>query len=86
MSVIYGILLAIIQGITEFLPVSSFGHLVAAEKLMGMERSTGLLFETMLHLGTAAAIIFLFRRDLYRITEELLGMIMDIIGNILWFP
>ena len=53
MSVIYGILLAIIQGITEFLPVSSFGHLVAAEKLMGMERSTGLLFETMLHLGTA---------------------------------
>lgn len=82
MSVIYGILLAIIQGITEFLPVSSFGHLVAAEKLMGMERSTGLLFETMLHLGTAAAIIFLFRRDLYRITEELLGMIMDIIGNI----
>lgn len=81
MSVIYGVLLAIIQGITEFLPVSSFGHLVAAEKIMGIERNTGILFESMLHLGTAAAIVFLFRKDLYRIIEELIGMIMDIIGN-----
>lgn len=82
MSVIYRILLAVVQGITEFLPVSSYGHLVALEKLFGVEADTGILFESMLHLGTAAAILFLFRKDLYRIMEEFLGMSMDIIGNV----
>lgn len=82
MSVIYAILLAILQGITEFIPVSSYGHLSVAEQLLNVERSTGLLFESMLHLGTAAAIIFVFKKDLMRIVEELIGMIMDIVGNL----
>lgn len=82
MIVVYLILLAVIQAVMEFLPVSSMGHLCVLEQFMGIEHGTGLLLETILHLGTAAAIIFLFRRDLKKIALELLGMFMDFIGNL----
>ena len=59
MIVVYLILLAVIQAVVEFLPVSSMGHLCALEQLMGINHGTGLLLEAILHLGTAAAIIFL---------------------------
>ena len=52
MSVIHAIILGIIQGITEFLPVSSFGHLCGVQDLLGGIRGSGVLFEVMLHLGT----------------------------------
>ena len=57
MSVIHAIILGILQGITEFLPVSSFGHLCAVQHLMGGTRGSGVLFEVMLHIGTMAALI-----------------------------
>lgn len=82
MIVVYLILLAVIQAVVEFLPVSSMGHLCALEQLMGINHGTGLLLEAILHLGTAAAIIFLFRKDLKKIALELLGMFMDLIGNL----
>ena len=82
MIVLYLILLAVLQAVTEFLPVSSFGHLCVVESLLGISRDTGLLLEAMLHLGTAAAIIFLFKKDLKRLGVELLGMFMDLIGNL----
>ena len=62
MIVLYLILLAVLQAVTEFIPVSSFGHLCVAEQLFGIGHDTGLLIEAMLHLGTAAAIIFLFKK------------------------
>lgn len=82
MIVVYLILLAVIQAVTEFIPVSSMGHLCALEQLMGLDHGTGLLLEAMLHLGTAGAIVFLFRRELKKIGLELLGMSLDIIGNV----
>lgn len=82
MIVLYLILLAVLQAVTEFLPVSSFGHLCVMESVLGISHDTGLLLETMLHLGTVAAIIFLFKKDLKRIGMELLGMLMDLIGNL----
>ena len=82
MSVLQAILLGIVQGITEFLPVSSFGHLAAIENAMGITRNTAVLFEVLLHIGTMVAVFFAFHEDLCRIGEELLGMIMDIIGNV----
>ena len=82
MSPLLAILLGIIQGITEFLPVSSFGHLATVEKLFGAERQAGVLFEVMLHTGTLAAIFVFFWSDLKRIGEELLGMAMDLAGNL----
>ena len=81
MSVLQAILLGIVQGITEFLPVSSFGHLAAIENAMGITRNTAVLFEVLLHVGTLVAIFVAFWNDIRRIGEELLGMIMDLIGN-----
>ena len=82
MSVLYVIIMAVVQGITEFLPVSSFGHLYAVGKLLGISENTGLLLEGILHLGTAVAIVFLFKKELKRILLELLGMLLDSIGNL----
>ena len=62
MSVLQAILLGIVQGITEFLPVSSFGHLAAIENAMGITRNTAVLFEVLLHVGTLAAIFLHFMR------------------------
>ena len=76
------ILLAVIQAVTEFLPVSSMGLLCVLEGFLGIDHGTGLLLEAILHLGTAASIIFLFHRELKKIGLELLGMFLDIIGNI----
>ena len=73
MSVIHAIILGIIQGITEFLPVSSFGHLCAVQDLLGGSRGSGVLFEVMLHLGTMIALIFVFRKDIKKIGIELIG-------------
>ena len=81
MSVIHAIILGILQGITEFLPVSSFGHLCAAQHLMGGTRGSGALFEVMLHIGTMAALILFLWKDIRKIGIELIGMIMDLIGN-----
>ena len=80
MSVLHAILLGIVQGITEFLPVSSFGHLSAIENVLGMEHSTAVLFEVLLHVGTLAALFAAFWKDIRRIGEELLGMVMAMVG------
>ena len=82
MSVLQAVLLGIVQGITEFLPVSSFGHLAAIENALGITRNTAVLFEALLHVGTLVAVFFAFREDIRRICEEFLGMVMDVIGNI----
>lgn len=57
------IVLGIVQGITEFLPISSSGHLIIFPELLGWEPQ-GLLFDVALHMGTLVAIIFCFSRDL----------------------
>ena len=82
MSVLQAILLGIVQGITEFLPVSSFGHLAAIENAMGITRNTAVLFEVLLHIGTMVAVSLAFPEDLRRIGEELLGMSMDRLVNV----
>lgn len=65
-------LLGLVQGLTEFLPVSSSGHLVLAEHLLGLD-SPGVLLEAMLHWGTLAAVLIVFRRDILQLLKSLRG-------------
>jgi undecaprenyl-diphosphatase len=68
------IFLGIIQGLTEFLPVSSSGHLVVGKSLLGF-REPELLLDTALHFGTLLAVCVYFRSDLRQMIEELWRLI-----------
>ncbi|HEY5999807.1 MAG TPA: undecaprenyl-diphosphate phosphatase [bacterium] len=57
------LVLAVVQGLTEFLPVSSSGHLVIAQTLFGIQPSAAFLYDIVLHLGTALAALVFYRRD-----------------------
>ena len=66
MSVFQAIILGVLQGIAEFLPISSSGHLAVAQKLFGLS-DVPLLFDVMLHLATLAAVILYFRKKIARL-------------------
>ena len=72
MVLMHTILLAIVQGLTEFLPISSSAHLVLAPVLFGWE-DQGLPFDVAVHLGTLGAVVFYFRDELWPMTREALG-------------
>lgn len=60
MSLVAAVLLGIVQGLTEFLPVSSSGHLVIGEALLGI-RNSGVSFEVTVHLATLCAVLWVYR-------------------------
>ena len=64
MDLFESVLLGLVQGITEFLPISSSGHLVLGQALLGVEKS-GITFEVAVHLATAAAVAVYYRRRLW---------------------
>lgn len=66
MGNIQGILLGILQGLTEFLPVSSSGHLVIFQDLLGV-RQPGVTFEILVHFGTVLSVIWVFGNDILRL-------------------
>jgi undecaprenyl-diphosphatase len=70
MSIIHAVLLGIIQGLTEFLPVSSSGHLVLFQKLFGITEPA-LLFDTMLHVGTLTAVAAVLWKDIWAILRKI---------------
>ncbi len=82
MSVLQSLFLGVIQGITEFLPVSSSGHLAILQNLLGIRADGGLLFDVLLHVGTLAAILCVFRKDLSRMLLESACMVRDMIYNL----
>lgn len=77
MDIIQGIIIGIVQGLTEFLPVSSSAHLVFAQKLLGVESS--LAFDIFLHLGTLIAVLWFFRGDIYKMFKSWWLSIGDIL-------
>lgn len=72
MSLLEGILLGIVQGLTELLPVSSSAHLVFAQSLIQGFKQPGVLFDVVLHVGTTVAVALFFRREIGEILVALL--------------
>lgn len=73
MNLFHAILLGLIQGLTEFLPVSSTAHLTLAEHLMFKGRPMPLAFDVLLHVGTLLALTIYFRRELLQVFMGCLG-------------
>ncbi len=71
MSFLSAVFLGILQGLTEFLPVSSSGHLVLAQHFFGIEPGSDTLFEVFLHLGTLLAVLVFFRRRVWELLVSL---------------
>lgn len=78
MTVLDAIFQAIIQGLTEFLPVSSSGHLSLYQHFTGNSGEGALMFSALLHLGTLAAVLFVFRKQVLSLILEFVDMIKDI--------
>jgi len=72
LEILQAIVLGVAQGLTEFLPISSSAHLIIIPWLFGWD-SFGLAFDVALHLGTLAAILIYFRRDLIAIPRGLIA-------------
>lgn len=70
MTVIQGFILGLIQGLTEFLPVSSSGHLVLAGKLLNISQPP-VIGEAVLHLGTLLAVVFYLRKEVGEIAKSI---------------
>ena len=71
MSYLQAIILGLVQGITEFLPVSSSGHLAILQSFFGLESTENhLLFDVLLHLGTLGAVLITYWGDIAGLTRE----------------
>lgn len=75
MEILKAAALGIIQGLTEFLPVSSSGHLVLAEKLLNFQQP-GVLFDVIIHTGTTLAVVWYMRRKLLNIKMNEIKLII----------
>src|SRR5208282_1139697 len=73
MPLVQAIVLGVIQGLTEFLPISSSAHLIVIPKLLGWPEQ-GLAFDIALHVGTLAAVILYFFRDWMQILAQGFGI------------
>lgn len=78
MSLIESIILGLVQGLAEFLPISSSGHLAALQYIFGIDSSNVLTFTVMLHFGTLVAIFIVYWKDIVDLVKELFATIKDI--------
>lgn len=72
MDSVSAIILGFVQGMTEFLPVSSTGHLILMHSLLGVEGSNGLAFDAILQLATVLAVIVYFYEELFVMLQTLM--------------
>ena len=84
MSLLESIIMGVIQGITEFLPVSSSGHLAIFKNFFGLQE-VGLLFDVLLHVGTLIAVFIVFYKDIWELIVNGLAIVRDIVLNICYF-
>lgn len=71
MEIMKAIVLGVVEGLTEFLPISSTGHLIVAQDMIGY-RDTSKLFTVVIQTGAIAAVVWFYRRDLWRLVTGLL--------------
>lgn len=74
MEIYQAVVLGIVQGLTEFLPISSSGHLVIGQHLFGLKEAE-LVFDVCLHVGTLAAVLFYFRNDLVSMVRAFFSVV-----------
>ena len=72
MNFFHAIFLGLLQGVTEFLPISSSGHLALVQFFLGIEEA-GLSFDVALHLGTLLGVLIYFRRDFLKMFTALVN-------------
>ncbi len=82
MSIFQAILLGIIQGLTEFLPVSSSGHLAIIKNLLHINLDSGMLYDVLLHIATLIAICIVFFKDVVKLVVEFFMIVVDVFKNI----
>jgi len=80
MEIYQGIILGILQGLTEFLPVSSSGHLALGQSFFGITEPA-LFFDVSLHMGTLLAVVVVFFQDIRRMIMALLALVMQIFSG-----
>ena len=80
MTIIKALILGLIQGVSEFLPISSSGHLSIAGRLMGFdpEADSLLSFNILLHVATLAAVFIVYRNDIWEMIKAFFGMCKDL--------
>lgn len=78
MSVLEAIIQGIIQGLTEFLPVSSSGHLSVFQHFFGINGEEAVLSTIVMHMGTLVAVFIAFRKKIFALIKEFFSMIKDI--------
>ena len=74
MDFLTAIILGLVQGLTEFLPISSSSHLILVPAFLGWE-DQGLAFDVAVHLGTLSAVVAYFRREIFSIAGAWCGSI-----------
>lgn len=85
MSILDAIIQGIVQGLTEFLPVSSSGHLAITQHILGTSGDGNLFFNVMLHVGTLVAVIAFYYKLIWSLIKEFFSMLKDIFtGKFKW--
>lgn len=81
MTLLHAVLLGVIQGVAEFLPISSSGHLAIAEHLLGQAGAADIpgFFDVLLHLGTLAAVFAAYWRDIREMIAEFFSGVGDLV-------
>ncbi|XVG95091.1 undecaprenyl-diphosphatase UppP [Eubacteriales bacterium KG127] len=79
MGYLEAILLGLIQGLSEFLPVSSSGHLALLEKIFGIHEDSVIFFAVLLHIGTLVSIFIVYHEDIVKLIVEFFLMLKDIL-------
>ncbi len=78
MNTFQAIVLGLIQGLTEFLPVSSSGHLAIFENILNVDENNVLFFAAMLHMGTLASVFVMYWKDIVELVKEFFATLKDL--------